>query len=148
MAKKHTKVQSYKAVNNKNINQKKDDIETIHVMLASPLALRKTVLGSALDLANTLKTCAELKEIKQSKSLLIETFYSLHNDIKKLVRDLEKRDLPNISAEEQDEFELHEIKQVKEYQTEDIHPAEETTNMEIEKLKAELASIEKKLDNI
>lgn len=146
MQKKHTK--GHHIVHHAahtNISEKNNE-DPIHVMLDSPIDLRKGVLGSALDLTKMLKTYAELKEIRETKFALMDGMRGLYNDMNKLLREFEKHNLPHVPEKEIESEGLHETHISEEHF--EMPKIESVGNAEIDKLKAELEAIERKLSSL
>lgn len=129
MQKKHTK------------SDKEIKAEPIHVRLNKPTTLRKALLGASIDVTRMLKTYAELKEIKEMKADLFNSYQDINSDINKLVRHLEKNGLPPVFFKE---FEHEEVK----IEKKEPFVKEKVVDSEIERLKSELADIERKLGNL
>ena len=139
MTKKVTKVHNKPSVNHSE--------DPLHVMVEFPVKVRKTIISSALDTALMLQTYAELKEIREKKFKVMQKFYVLHSDIRKLISHLEKSDLPKISMKEEVKKETK--VEVKPQQVvEKPKSTQQVYSTEIEKLKAELEAIEKKLGEL
>ena len=117
--------------------------QVVHVKLENPLTVRRNILGSALDSARMLKTYSELKEVKKMKQGIIEDFTNVYDEIKILFRRLEHEELPSVVLDEKTE-EPKEVA-VKPLR---VQAKERIVGSEIDRLKAELDAIEKRLSSL
>src|SRR3989338_2880432 len=122
--------------------------QPLHIMISSPLYLRKSVLSCALDITKMLKTYAELKQIREAKLTLIDSFRTVHSEIRKTLRDLEKENLPKFSVKEHTEERHEESRDFEPSERKQMVVEEVVSNSEIDMLKEELAQIEKKLSQL
>ncbi len=135
------KIKSHQSFN-KKVDHESD--EPVHVMFNTPLEFRKTLIGAQLDTAKMLGTYAELKSVRENKLILVQNFYTIYSNIRKLLTNLEKR-LPDIKEDKTlvKEQVITSVKNIEKPKSEEL-----ISNSEIEKLKAELAGIEKRLGEL
>lgn len=120
----------------KKVKQKEEGM--VHVRIESPLAIRKSVLGSAINNVNILKTYENLKEIRLRKVKVLEDVKYAIANLHSLVKQLRHNYLPEIQQEEEKSRQVIAVKTA----------GKEVSNTEVDKLKAELNDIERKLRNI
>ena len=129
---------------NKTKNNSKEE-GVVHVKLDAPVAVRKSVLGAALDVANLLSTYEEIKNLKKNKRALLDSVNIQLLALKRDVNDLENKYLPELKFAQINPIEK------KVHAEEMIHGAkikESISDSEVERLKEELAEIEKKLKHL
>ena len=129
---------------NKIKNIPKED-GVVHVKLDSPMAVRKSVLGAALDVANLLTTYEEIKTFKKNKSEIFDSINIQLSALNKDIKDLEFKYLPEIKFAHLNPVEknVHAEKEIQQNKVVD-----NMSDSEVEKLKTELAEIEKRLKHL
>lgn len=128
----------------KNSKKFNEITEPVHVRLEKPITLRKRVLSTTIDITRMMQTYSQLKQIRETKVELISNIGKVYGEIKRFTRKLEDQDLPSLPRYLEEKDEMHGEISVEENKTIE----KELPNSEIEKLKAELADIEKKLGKI
>ncbi len=114
--------------------------EPVHVQIARPITVRKNILSATIDVTRILKTHEELKDIREEKHDILVSLKGVHSEIFELARGFEKKGLPLVH--------LPEDKKHKEYEFDHKSVKEVVVNSEINRLKAELGDIERKLKSL
>ncbi len=124
--------------------KKQGEENAVHVRLDSPLPLRKGMLSTVLDAANMLSVYEDVINLRRRRSEIINSMASTISSVHKELKKLGDEYLPQLSAEEYKAE--HEIKRI--VSEEPVIRHEEAHDDEVERLKAEIAEIDRKLKNI
>jgi len=123
--------------------KKHGEENAVHVRLDSPLPLRKGMLSTVLDAANMLSVYEDVVNLRKRRSEIINSMASTISSVHKELKKLGNEYLPQLPAGEYKAE--HELKRIA---PEVLVIHEEAHDDEIERLKAEIAEIDRKLKNI
>ena len=117
--------------------------EPIHIMLPNPVGLRKQILETQIDTTKMLRDFLELRTLREHKKKLLNDYNDTFFDIRKLLKKIEKHELPSIKLDE----EKHNVAEKTHEKRIDI-PKQRVVDPEVERLKRELEDIENKLGSL
>jgi hypothetical protein len=120
----------------KNSSPVKED--PLHLMIQTPVSLRKILLNARIDINLMLKDFLDLKSIRNSRDEVVSSYLSLQNEIKESMKKIEFLKVPSVMHHDQPKDLLHELPKSKKK----FVRIDEVSDNEVEALKAELEAIE------
>ncbi len=125
--------------------KKSGEENAVHVRLDNPLPLRKDVLSTVLGAVNMLNVYSEVADLRKRRVEMIGAMADIMKDAQKEIKKLENEYLPQLpigeykSEHKAAEFKTSAVSEIK---------REETYDDEVERLKAEIESIDRKLSSL
>ena len=120
----------------------------VHIMLDTPLLLRKEILSAAIDATKLLKSYEELTVLKLKKAKTLNYLQREMKTIKRLSKEFNEHTLPTVPHELPSQPKVVHHKEALQRVIVKQAAAPKKPHTEVDKLNAELRGIEEKLGNL